>query len=35
MSAQTRVAIAPTVRHAIRISCAIAVSEHCTANQAT
>ncbi len=35
MSAHTRVMIAPTVRQAIRITCVIAVLEHCVANQAT
>ena len=34
-SAQTRVMIAPTVRHAIRISSVTAVFEHCVASQAT
>ena len=35
MSAETRVMIAPTVRHATRISSVTAVLEHCTASQAT
>ena len=35
MSAQTRVMIDPTVRHAIRINCVIAVFEHCVASHAT
>ncbi len=34
-SAQTRVMIAPTVRHATRISSVTAVFEHCVANHAT
>ena len=35
VSAQTRATIAPTVRHAIRISSHTAVFEHATANHAT
>jgi hypothetical protein len=35
MSAQTRVMIAPTVRHAIRINAVTAVFEHCVASHAT
>jgi hypothetical protein len=35
MSAETRVTIAPTVRHAIRISSVTAVFEHVTASHAT
>jgi len=35
MSAQTRVMIAPTVRHAIRINCVAVLFEARVANQAT
>jgi hypothetical protein len=35
VSSQTRAKIAPTVRHATRISSMTAVFEHCVANQAT
>lgn len=34
-SAQTRVMIAPTVRHAMRINCVTAVFEHCVTSHAT
>jgi hypothetical protein len=35
MSAETRATIAPTVRHAMRISSVTADFEQCTASQAT
>jgi hypothetical protein len=35
VSSQTRVMIAPTVRHAIRINSVIADFEHCVASHAT
>jgi len=35
MSAETLVMIAPTVRHATRISSVTALFEHCTASHAT